>query len=43
MEKNIKLIIIILIVAMFLIAITGGILYFTTDLLKSDEKLFPTS
>lgn len=40
MEKNIKLIIIILIVAMFLIAITGGILYFTTDLLKSDEKLF---
>lgn len=40
MERKIKLIIIILIIAMFLIAITGGILYFTTDLLKSDEVLF---
>lgn len=40
MERNIKSIIIILIVAMFAIAITGGVLYFTTDLLKSDEVLF---
>ena len=40
MEKKLKIIIILLIVAMFLIAITGGILYFTTDLLKSKEALF---
>lgn len=40
MENRIKLIIIILIVTMFLIAIAGGVLYFTTDLLKSDEVLF---
>ena len=40
MEKKLKIIIILLIVAMFLIAIIGGILYFTTDLLKSKESLF---
>ena len=40
MEKKLKIIIILLIVAMFLIAIIGGILYFTTDLLKSKEALF---
>ena len=40
MEKNVKLIIIVLVIAMFLLAITGGILYFTTDLFKSNEKLF---
>ena len=40
MERNVKSIIIILIVAIFVIAITGGVLYFTTDLLKSDEVLF---
>ena len=40
MEKKLKIIIILLIVAMFLIAIIGGILYFTTDLLKSKEELF---
>ena len=40
MEKKLKIIIILSIVAMFLIAITGGILYFTTDLLKSKEALF---
>ena len=40
MERNVKSIIIILIIAMFLIAITGGVLYFTTDLFKSNEILF---
>ena len=40
MEKNVKLIIIVLVIAMFLLAITGGVLYFTTDLFKSNEKLF---
>ena len=40
MEKNVKLIIIVLVIAMLLLAITGGILYFTTDLFKSNEKLF---
>lgn len=40
MEKNVKLIIIVLVIAMFLLAIIGGILYFTTDLFKSNEKLF---
>ncbi len=40
MEKKLKIIIILLIVAIFLIGIIGGILYFTTDLLKSKETLF---
>ena len=40
MERKFKLIIIILIILMFFIAILGGILYFTTDVLKSDEMLF---
>ena len=40
MEKNVKLILIVLVIAMLLLAITGGILYFTTDLFKSKEKLF---
>lgn len=40
MEKGVRLIIIILIVAMVLVAIAGGVLYFTTDMLKSKETLF---
>ena len=40
MEKGVRLIIVILIVAMLLVAIVGGILYFTTDMLKSNEALF---
>lgn len=40
LEKNIKKIIIVLIVAIFLILGVGIILYFTTDLLKSKDALF---
>ena len=40
MEKGVRLIIVILFVAMILVAVVGGVLYFTTDMLKSDETLF---
>lgn len=40
MEKSVRLILIILIVAMILVAVAGGVLYFTTDLLKSNNILF---
>ncbi len=40
MERNFKLILIIIIILIFLVATVGGILFFATDLLKSDEILF---
>ena len=40
MDRKIKTIMIILIVLMVVVAIGGGVLYFATDLLKSDEALF---
>ena len=40
MERNLKLISIIIIVLIVLVAIIGSILFFATDLLKSDEILF---
>ena len=40
MEKNYKLIIIVLIVLMILVSIIGGVLYFATDAFKSNENLF---
>lgn len=40
MEKGVRLIIIILFVVMILVSIVGGVLYFTTDMLKSNETLF---
>ena len=40
MEKGVRLVIVILFVAMILVSIVGGVLYFTTDMLKSNETLF---
>ena len=40
MEKGVRLIIVILFVVMILLSIVGGVLYFTTDMLKSNETLF---
>ncbi len=40
MEKGVRLIIVILFVVMILVSIVGGVLYFTTDMLKSNETLF---
>ena len=40
MERNFKLILIIIIILILLVATVGGILFFTTDFLKSDEVLF---
>ena len=40
LERKIKIIIIILMILIVLVGVVGTILYFTTDLLKSDEMLF---
>ena len=40
MEKGVRLIIVLLFVVMILVSIVGGVLYFTTDMLKSNETLF---
>ena len=40
LEKNVKRIIIIIVVIILLIGIGGTVLYFTTDLLKSEDVLF---
>ena len=40
MDRKIRIILISIVILIFLVAIVGGILYFSTDLLKSDEVLF---